>query len=122
MQTETKTRMDQLTSPAGHPVTILRFEGDACRIDTFLLSCRVIGRGIEQYMLATITDLCRERGTPTLIGEFLPTAKNQPAAGLYDRMGFEKISDTLFRRDLASSSIAYPPHIGAGARQVASAS
>ncbi len=28
MQTETKTRMDQLTSPAGHPVTILRFEGD----------------------------------------------------------------------------------------------
>ena len=103
-------------------VFILRFEGDACRIDTFLLSCRVIGRGIEQYMLATITDLCRERGTPTLIGEFLPTAKNQPAAGLYDRMGFEKISDTLFRRDLASSSIAYPPHIGAGARQVASAS
>lgn len=28
MQTETKSRVDQLTSPAGHPVTILRFEGD----------------------------------------------------------------------------------------------
>lgn len=28
MQTETKTRVDQLTSPAGHPVSVLRFEGD----------------------------------------------------------------------------------------------
>ncbi|MFZ0395316.1 MAG: STAS domain-containing protein [Terracidiphilus sp.] len=28
MQTETKTRVDQLTSPAGHPVAVLRFEGD----------------------------------------------------------------------------------------------
>lgn len=28
MQTETKTRLDQLTSPAGHPVSVLRFEGD----------------------------------------------------------------------------------------------
>jgi anti-anti-sigma factor len=28
LQTETKSRVDQLTSPAGHPVTVLRFEGD----------------------------------------------------------------------------------------------
>ena len=28
MQNETKARVDQLTSPAGHPVTVLRFEGD----------------------------------------------------------------------------------------------
>lgn len=28
MQTETKARVDQLTSPAGHPVTVLRYEGD----------------------------------------------------------------------------------------------
>lgn len=28
MQTETKTRVDQITSPAGHPVSVLRFEGD----------------------------------------------------------------------------------------------
>ena len=28
MQTDTKARVDQLTSPAGHPVTVLRFEGD----------------------------------------------------------------------------------------------
>jgi anti-sigma B factor antagonist len=28
VQTETKSRIDQLTSPAGHPVTVLRFEGD----------------------------------------------------------------------------------------------
>ncbi|HWG20900.1 MAG TPA: STAS domain-containing protein [Terracidiphilus sp.] len=28
MQTETKSRVEQFTSPAGHPVTVLRFEGD----------------------------------------------------------------------------------------------
>ena len=102
-------------------VFILHFAGDACRIDSFLLSCRVIGRGIEQHMIAMIVDLCRERGVPSLIGEFLPTAKNQPAAGLYERLGFQRISDSQFGLDLGASSVAYPAHIRSGGRSAAPA-
>jgi len=102
-------------------VFILRFDEDTCRIDTLLLSCRVIGRGIEQYMLAAIVDLCRERGVRTLVGEFLPTAKNEPAAGLYERMGFDKTSDTLFHLDLETRVIVCPPHIRAAVKQTAAA-
>jgi FkbH-like protein len=93
-------------------VMILEYQREACRIDTFLLSCRVIGRGVEQTMVACAADLARARGLAVLEGEFIPTAKNQPAAGIYERTGFSRVSDseTLFRADLRDASIAYPAH------------
>ena len=98
-------------------VFILHFRDASCRIDTLLLSCRVIGRGIEQYMVATILDVCRDRGAETLVGEFLPTAKNQPAADLYSRLGFVKTSETLYTLDVATAPVTYPQHIRAGTKQ-----
>lgn len=67
----------------------LPHEGDAWIIDTFLMSCRVIGRGVETAMLALVEKLAHERGARRLIGEFIPTSKNQPAADLLPRHGFE---------------------------------
>jgi FkbH-like protein len=52
----------------------------AWRIDTFLMSCRVIGRGVETALLALLEKSVHERGGRLLVGEFIPTAKNQPAA------------------------------------------
>lgn len=95
-------------------VFILRFEEPECRIDTFLLSCRVIGREIEQAMLAFIAELARDRGVGTVVGEFLPTAKNKPASGFYERMRFEAMSDTLFRADLQQVAFGHPAHIRLG--------
>lgn len=67
----------------------LPYEGDAWMIDTFLMSCRVIGRGVETAMLALVEKLAHVRGARRLIGEFIPTAKNQPAADLLPRHGFD---------------------------------
>jgi FkbH-like protein len=57
-------------------------------IDTFLLSCRVIGRRIESVLLGKIVDVLRARNASLLIGEYVPTPKNAPAANFYRDMGF----------------------------------
>jgi FkbH-like protein len=59
-----------------------------CRIDTFLLSCRVIGRTVETAILATIADHADADGATTLVGTYVPTKKNAPARDFYSRHGF----------------------------------
>ncbi len=62
--------------------------GEVCRIDTLLLSCRVIGRDIERALLAEAARRASNDGARWLIGEFVPTKKNGPAAGFYTACGF----------------------------------
>jgi FkbH-like protein len=61
---------------------------DAWVIDTFLLSCRVMGRTVENAFLGVACDLLRTRGVRRLIGEYCPSARNAPVAELYPRFGF----------------------------------
>jgi FkbH-like protein len=58
------------------------------RIDTFLESCRVIGRKVEDHLLDKAIELCRGRGHRRVIGEYIPTRKNQMVAEFYDHHGF----------------------------------
>jgi FkbH-like protein len=67
-------------------------EGDALRIDTWLMSCRVIGRTLEHYTLAQVAEAARAAGYTRLVGEYLPTAKNEQVADLYERLGFEPVA------------------------------
>jgi FkbH-like protein len=62
---------------------------EAWRIDTFLMSCRVIGRTVETAMLAWLAEQARAAGATRLVGEFIPTKKNAPAAGTFAGHGFE---------------------------------
>ena len=62
--------------------------GETCRIDSLLLSCRVIGRGIETAMLAAIASQARRDGAARLLGEFIPSKKNSPCATYYEDHGF----------------------------------
>jgi FkbH-like protein len=62
------------------------------RIDTFLTSCRVIGRKVEDRLLDKAVDLCRSRGHRKIVGEYIPTRKNQIAAGFYESHGFLPLS------------------------------
>jgi FkbH-like protein len=92
-------------------VCILEFAGSDCVIDSFLLSCRVIGRGIEQMMLAHATSLARSKGMARLVGPFIPTAKNAPAEGFYERTGLVKSGDTNFVASLDAFDCPAPTHI-----------
>ena len=56
-------------------------------IDSLLLSCRILGKGIEEAFVKTVFNLMRLDGYRMLTADFLPTAKNGQTADFYDRMG-----------------------------------
>jgi FkbH-like protein len=85
-------------------VAITRDSDGVCEIDTFLLSCRVIGRALETAMLARIAGDAIERGSRRLRGWFLATRKNAPASAFYASQGFTLLESgdggTLWELDL----------------------
>ena len=69
-------------------VVILKQKDETAEFDTFLMSCRVMGRKLEDVILNEIAaDQCGSK--KELIGCYIPTAKNKPVSDLYDRLGFE---------------------------------
>jgi FkbH-like protein len=58
-------------------------------IDTLLMSCRVMGRAVEDAFLAYLAELALERGATRLRGLYQPTAKSTPVASFYSSRGFE---------------------------------
>ena len=66
----------------------LRVEDDTTlEIDTLLVSCRVLGKGIEEAFFKTVLNLMRLDGYRSLKATYRPTAKNVQTADFYDRMG-----------------------------------
>jgi FkbH-like protein len=72
-------------------VVICRAHGDEWRLDTWLMSCRVLGRHVEQALLAELVAAARGRGIRRLVGEYLPTARNKLVEDHYARLGFEEV-------------------------------
>ena len=68
-------------------------EGESLRIHNWLMSCRVLGRRIENLMLASVMRHARHTGATAVTGEYLPTAKNGQVADVFDRFGFERVED-----------------------------
>lgn len=75
-------------------VSIVEKGQEKWRIDSLLLSCRVIGRKVEDALLAYIMEQARMGGAKTLVGEFIPTKKNAPAKDFYRTRGFTQTSVT----------------------------
>jgi FkbH-like protein len=62
------------------------------RLDTLLVSCRVLGRGVERAFLAELAARARARGARVLEGEFRPGSKNAPARDFFAQHGFRQVS------------------------------
>jgi FkbH-like protein len=99
-------------------LALARNQGNACHIDSFLLSCRVIGRGIETALLAFIADNAQRAGATRIVGEFIPTKKNAPSASFYPDHGFtqtarqpESPNSIFYECDLTTSAINSPKWI-----------
>ncbi|MEO6225839.1 MAG: HAD-IIIC family phosphatase [Sphingomicrobium sp.] len=69
-------------------------DATAWDVDTWLMSCRVLGRKVEEAMLQTLVGAAREAGKMTIRARYLRTAKNNMVADLFDRLGFERIDET----------------------------
>ncbi len=59
------------------------------RLDTFLMSCRVLGRKIEETMLTYVMKEAHASGAKKMVGEFIPTEKNAPAKIFYKEQAFQ---------------------------------
>jgi FkbH-like protein len=75
-------------------------------IDLWLMSCRVLGRRMEELMCGVLMRAAHERGISRLRGRYLPTAKNGMVADLYPRLGFKEggteaqLGETVWEYDL----------------------
>ena len=71
---------------------IARIEGEKATIDTFLMSCRTMGRGVENAAVAEIESELEENGVDRIEAIYIPTPKNSPVADLWPRMGYVPVS------------------------------
>jgi len=59
-------------------------------IDTFLLSCRVMGREVEKGILGHILNIARENGVEKIRAQYIPSKKNNPVENFLPSCGFKK--------------------------------
>jgi len=67
---------------------------DEVAIDTWLMSCRVLGRQVEQEILNTLVRSFRHKGITRITGEYIPTAKNGLVRDHYSKLGFQPARDS----------------------------
>ena len=70
-------------------------------IETWFMSCRVLKRGMENFVLNTIIDFSKENGFEIIKGEYIPTIKNDMVKDHYLNLGFAE-KDALWSLDLNS--------------------
>jgi acyl carrier protein len=74
-------------------VVIFRCAGDALVADTFLLSCRVLGRRVEHRMVARLGEITKERGLARVEIPFVAGQRNRPAALFLESLGATRVPD-----------------------------
>jgi FkbH-like protein len=74
-------------------LAILRaLDKESAFIDTWIMSCRILKRGMEEFMVNQVADEVRRRGFKRLLGEYIPTAKNGMVKDFYSQMGFGRLN------------------------------
>lgn len=62
-------------------------------IDTWIMSCRVLKRDVEKFVLNQLVEVAREMGYDQIIGEYLPTPKNALVKNHYADLGFQQVNN-----------------------------
>lgn len=75
-------------------VILKKLDDDTLFVDTWFMSCRVLKRGMESFTLNTIVEYAKENGFKSIIGEYIPTAKNRMVENHYPGLGFSPMSDS----------------------------
>jgi FkbH-like protein len=101
-------------------VLLVEKTDESWRVDTWLLSCRVIGRGVEKFMFNTLLEAALAGGAPALAAEYLPSPKNTPVKKLLPDLGFRPSAAGIYFLDPRSAAPADCPYLRcAGTRPVA---
>jgi FkbH-like protein len=70
-------------------IVVAQVEPDGLRLSDWLMSCRVLKRGVEDYLMNHVVNLARERGLRWIRGQYIPTSKNAMVKDFYAQFGFE---------------------------------
>lgn len=73
-----------------------REDNDTLFVSEWLMSCRVLKRGMEEFIVDSIVKCAKENGYKKVVGEYNRTPKNNMVSDIYPRMGFEKVSESKF--------------------------
>jgi FkbH-like protein len=102
-------------------IGILFVEASTAHIDTFLMSCRVLGRHVEYALLNQLIRAASERSEVAIMkGYFFPTKKNQQVATFFERAGFaeveqdrsdEPVEGKQYVADIRSSCVNPPQYL-----------
>lgn len=97
------TLQDKLTDHGLISVVIMeKRENQTLFIDTWLMSCRVLKRGMEEFIVNKIIDTARLHGFRTVVGEYIKTPKNAMVSDIYEKLGFIRTSDNIFVAEVDS--------------------
>jgi FkbH-like protein len=72
-------------------IIILKLTPPLLEVDSWLMSCRVLGRGVEQYAMNRVVAIAKEHGCQSVMGTYIPTAKNSIVKEFFAQFGFENI-------------------------------
>jgi FkbH-like protein len=75
--------------------------GETMKVDTWLMSCRVLKRGVEEIVLNELVRLAKLNLCQSLLGTYLPTPKNEMVRDFYGKMGFTLTSESEAKREFA---------------------
>jgi FkbH-like protein len=92
-------------------VLVLRYEGTVVRVENFLMSCRVLGQGIEFSLWTAVLDRIRAHGATHLAADFIASAKNAQVRDFYDRLGLELVDDEAAIRRYSGALAGFAPPI-----------
>src|SRR5439155_906196 len=68
-------------------VVVIEIDGTDAKLPMWLMSCRVLSRGVEQHVMNRVAAIAAEKGAKRLVGEYIPTAKNMMVKDFYRRFG-----------------------------------
>lgn len=83
-------------------IVSIEARGDTAHVADFLLSCRVMGRKIEELLVHLAAESARQRGLTKIEAELLPTAKNKPTLDFFRRSGFTEVTEHRFVHSIES--------------------
>jgi FkbH-like protein len=92
-------------------VVLLHRTRKTVEIETFLLSCRVLGRGVEEAVFAKIAEIARTADAEAIVGEYIPTKKNVIVAGLYNAHHFLPEPNSIRWKARDFSLFAWPEYV-----------
>jgi FkbH-like protein len=89
-------------------VTVVRREADVLHLDAVIMSCRAMGFGFERVLVRGPLDALAAEAT-SVVGRYVPTARNGPCASLFADLGFSAVDAATWRLDLRTDALPEVP-------------